>query len=244
MIVIYYGILFLMVMGAGTLQIMVQMKKSVLKWLLAFSGAYLLTITIFHVLPEIYGGGHTHDHESHINPGIFVLAGFFLQIVLDIFSRGIEHGHIHLHHGKNKLSQILPITASLYIHSFIEGIPLHDIESDTFQPLFWGIILHNLPITVAYMAMVSSAGCSKAQSWMLLAGFALMTPLGAFTGSFIYDNHLLESAHQMFLAIAAGIFLHISTTIIFETGEDHTYNYRKMIAIVTGVVLAILSLSI
>src|SRR3954470_4770857 len=66
----------------------------VLKLLLAFSGAYLFALTVLHLIPEIYRSG-----EKTI--GIFIFIGFFIQIVLEFFSEGIEHGHIHIHRSQN-----------------------------------------------------------------------------------------------------------------------------------------------
>src|SRR5690554_4379466 len=100
------------------------------KVLLAFSGAYLLALSVLHLLPEIYGG----PVES---VGMFILLGFLLQMVLDYFSRGVEHGHIHDH----KLEKFpLGIFIGLFLHSMIEGLPLagnhilhshaHSLEGD------------------------------------------------------------------------------------------------------------------
>jgi len=37
-----------------------------------------------------------------------------------------------------------------------------------------------------------------------------------------------------------GIFLHISTAIMFETGENHKYNLAKIMSMIAGVFLAAL----
>ncbi|MBR9847740.1 MAG: ZIP family metal transporter, partial [Algicola sp.] len=39
-------------------------------------------------------------------------------------------------------------------------------------------------------------------------------------------------------AIVIGIFFHISTTILFETGDGHKFNLSKLIAIILGVGIA------
>jgi hypothetical protein len=44
------------------------------------------------------------------------------------------------------------------------------------------------------------------------------------------------------MAIVVGIFLHISTTILFESTDGHNFSTTKIFAIVTGAILAILSL--
>ena len=39
-------------------------------------------------------------------------------------------------------------------------------------------------------------------------------------------------------AVVIGIFLHISTTILFEAGEGHKFNLSKLTAICIGVLIA------
>ena len=46
------------------------------------------------------------------------------------------------------------------------------------------------------------------------------------------------------LAMVIGIFMHVSTTILFESSEDHHYNRRKGIAILLGAGLAALGVLI
>ena len=41
------------------------------------------------------------------------------------------------------------------------------------------------------------------------------------------------------LALVVGMFLHISTTIIFETNENHRFNLAKLTAILLGVGLSV-----
>ena len=40
--------------------------------------------------------------------------------------------------------------------------------------------------------------------------------------------------------VVIGIFLHISTAIMFETGENHRYNIAKIMSMIAGVLLAAL----
>ena len=44
---------------------------------------------------------------------------------------------------------------------------------------------------------------------------------------------------NMILAVVVGMFLHISTTIIFETTENHKFNLLKLVSILVGVTLAL-----
>ena len=56
--------------------------------------------------------------------------------------------------------------------------------------------------------------------------FALMTPLGTWISH--NSTFLAEYAH-MINAVVIGIFFHISTTILFESGDGHKFNLSKFI---------------
>jgi zinc and cadmium transporter len=112
-------------------------------------------------------------------------------------------------------------------------------SGDTLRPFLTGIILHNIPIAVAFMSLMSHLHVSKARSLILLAVFALMTPLGMLTtqllGIELGEN---DPLFKMIMAIVVGIFLHISTTILFETSENHRFNALKFLTMLVGVLTA------
>ena len=89
-------LLFLPVFCGGLLVFRVVIKENQLKLILAFSAAYLLALTFLHLIPEVFQQGSQ-------DAGMFILIGFFIQLFIDYFSTGIEHGHIHIHkEDKNK----------------------------------------------------------------------------------------------------------------------------------------------
>src|SRR5205809_7735372 len=69
------------------------------KLLNAFTGAYLLCLTLLHLLPELYHPHEGHLPDSDFKIGLIILSGFFAQVALDVISMGIEHGHAHHLHG-------------------------------------------------------------------------------------------------------------------------------------------------
>src|SRR5262249_19802633 len=105
--------------------------------LLVFAGSYLFAITVSHILPELY-----RQHTDIKWIGVFVLAGFFLQQVLEYFTSGVEHGHIHAedhhhhhddghhHHHDHRLSAFVLLLA-LCTHAFLEGAMLAQPSSGT-----------------------------------------------------------------------------------------------------------------
>jgi zinc and cadmium transporter len=64
-----------------------------------------------------------------------------------------------------------------------------------------------------------------------------MAPIGMFTSSFtglaVYSRYLM--------AIVIGIFMHISTTILFESEDHHRFPVGKMVAVIVGLLLGIAS---
>ena len=211
-------------------------KSQATKLTLAFSGGFLLAIIFQHLIPDIY-------HDNPISMGSFILIGFLIQLVLEFFSGGIEHGHVHTH-SKNKIPWVLFI--SLCVHSIIEGIPLGNfhvgIESEhahQHDSLFWGIVFHQFPVAVALMTLLLLTEQKKWISWLFLFSFAIMTPIGFLIGLKFSPEQLGFDVHTI-LAIVVGMFLHISTTIIFETSENHKFNFMKLFSILIGVGIAML----
>lgn len=212
------------------------------KLLLAFSGAFLLGVTVLHMLPELY----ERDME-HV--GLWILAGFMLQVVLEFFSKGIEHGHAHIHHHAHDghddgghANRMLPLVTlmSLFVHSFTEGMPFADPRVGGDWAFVAGVLLHKLPMAIALATVLQLSGVGTARSWATLALFAFAAPLGILFG------HLFgESLGEMFLtgalALAIGMLLHISTTIIFETTPDHRFNAKRFVTVLVGALLAIIT---
>jgi len=212
-------------------------QKKIIKLSLAFSGGFLLAIAFTHFLPELY-------RENELQTGIWILVGFLVQLFLEYFSGGIEHGHIHVQENKQIPYMML---LSLSVHSFIEGIPLAGVENsshhhdhimgDHHESLLIGIILHQLPVAIALMTLLRKSKIALGKSWLLLMIFGIMTPLGMFSG-LVIDQAETSAYMDILLSIVVGMFLHISTTIIFETNENHRFNLSKLIAILLGVGLS------
>ncbi len=201
-------------------------KTTSLKLLLSFSGGFLLTIIFTHILPESY-------EILSEKTGYFILFGFLLQLVLEYFSRGAEHGHTHVHKREGtRLVFPAVIFLSLSIHAFIESLPVEHSEHEHGGNYLWGIFLHKIPVAVALKTILQSLGYSKFKSWIYLLIFALMAPIGLLSGHWIMEHSSFDLSFIM--AIAIGMLLHISTTIIFESSEGHKLNLYKLIAIVLG----------
>ncbi len=202
------------------------------KLLLAFSGAFLLGVTVLHMLPELYA--RQDDHT-----GLWILAGFMLQVVLEFFSRGIEHGHVHVH-GKAGGSLPLVTLFSLFVHSFTEGMPFADPRVGGDVAFVAGVLLHKMPMAIALSTILQRTGTSTMRSWAILGVFGVAAPLGILFGH-LFGTGEGDGFLSAALALAIGMLLHISTTIIFESTPDHRFNARRFLTVLAGTLLAILT---
>jgi len=202
-------------------------KEKFSKNLLILSAGFLITICLNEVFPQVYA--------SDIgNLGIFVIAGVLLQMILEALTKGFEHGHFHHHSESNILPMALMV--GLFIHAFIEGIPLAN-ETDPLSPYLLGILFHNLPISFILGAFLFNRSGSKASypSFLIVALFSLASPFGMLVG-----NYFNPAWQPYFLAIVGGIFLHISSVIIFESNKNHNINWSKIGLVILGVSLALM----
>ena len=215
--------------GAIVVEIFKPKKGRNIQLLLTFSGAYLLAISLLHLLPELFANNPTEKI------GIFILGGFLIQILLEYFSQGIEHGHFHK-------SNVIPFSVliSLCLHALLEGVPLGgDLQEHTHNALLYGIVLHKMPVAIVLMTFFLQSNMKKSRAYILLFLFAIMAPLGVYSGNIF---GALSLYHNEILAIVIGIFLHISTTILFESTDGHRFSFTKIITIIVGTLLAIFSL--
>jgi hypothetical protein len=70
--------------------------------------------------------------------------------------------------------------------------------------------------------------------WLIVLVFALASPLGMLLGQYFDEN-----LKVYFLAVVGGIFLHISSVIIFESNKNHKMDWTKIILVICGIGLAL-----
>ncbi len=227
--------------GGGLIPITVKrLHPNLPIYLLAFTGAFLFGITIMHLLPEVY-------HELGHTAGVYILLGFFLQVFLQQLSHGMEHGHTHLPpaDGHHHIS-VTPLLAGLSIHAFMEGIPLGLRFGDrsALPSLAFGIAAHKVPEALTLMTVMMHAHQPRARLWRILGLFSLVTPLAAvLAGQLGHYSETVTASLVYLTALVIGAFVHISTTIFYESGtRHHELSKRKILAFAAGIVLAFLTL--
>lgn len=234
--IVQYALLFFVILLSGlSFLLFKKINQQYLKLALSFTGAFLFSLCMMEMIPEVYKGGN----ESI---GLYILIGFFSQIIMEFFSEGIEHGHIHVH---KKHEHTFPLTMmiGLCIHSFLEAMPLPkfgDPEHTDSHSLLYAIVLHHIPIAFALMSMLKASHIKNSTAIICLVIFAAMPPIGALSSQLLGAAAVVNMAdyYDKIMAVVIGIFLHVSTTILFENDHDHRFNLVKLIVVVLGASLA------
>ena len=241
-------VLFFTPLIAGLMVYLVPSAKgSNFKLLLVFAGSYLFSITVTHILPELY----RQNKEVELI-GLFVLAGFFLQQLLEYFTSGVEHGHIHTHdhaHGHHhshthQTVSALVLLAALCVHALLEGSMLAQPANMGFgydvNAVLLGIALHRAPAAFALMTVLTSQLHSKNRSVPYLLGFSLAAPIGLLISSYFIESNVMSDTSLIYLyALVSGNFLHISTTIVFESSPEHRFHAKKLAVALVGALVAV-----
>lgn len=247
---VYNLLLFILTLAGGSAPLWLRgINDKRTNYLLAFSGSFLLSITLLHLLPE------TFEERGH-TAGLFVLAGFFIQLLIQRFTHGVEHGHTHIdsgtgthhHHPEhdhqhdhtihNHNIPLLSIILGLSVHAFMEGIPLgfnYKMEA-TESSLYLAVAAHKIPEAMLLTSLVMTVKGKTKALWVLVL-FALITPLASVLASFFSIRYFVMSeVVKWVIPIVAGAFIHIATTIFFESGtRHHMLTWEKTIAIILGV---------
>ncbi len=208
------------------LVIVLKPTTKIVQLVLSFSGAYLLSITVLHLLPEVF-----ESHQKNI--GLYILVGILIQTIVEFFSKGAEHGHIHIHPYAKGIPWLL--FASLSLHAFLEGIPLGTVNSNL---LLGAIVIHKIPITIVLFIFLLQSELKKSSIYLFMVIFALMSPLGLLISN---ETSFFNTYHTEITAVIIGIFLHIATAILFESTKNHQFNIRKFIAVLLGFAVAFIS---
>lgn len=235
-------VLFLSALLAGLAVFLTPNVKDVnFKLALVFAGSYLFSITIIHIIPELF-----YDSFNPSLIGLFLLGGFFLQFFLEMMTSGVEHGHMHKLPSESHAHDFSAffLLVGLSLHSIMEGAllahPSKLHENEFPSGLLLGIILHKMPAAFALMSILLIHIKSKSKAVIYLVVFASASPIGLLFSDYLSSSEVITSnVSSIIFAIVSGNFLKISTTILFETDPSHRFNLNKMIVSALGALAAI-----
>ncbi|XZF13941.1 ZIP family metal transporter [Chitinophagaceae bacterium MMS25-I14] len=234
----YSLLLFMVTLLGGSVPLWIKwFDDRRMHYLLAFSGSFLLSITFLHLLPETF-------EDLNVKAGFYLLVGFFAQLLIQRFTHGVEHGHAHIHPHEHHVA-LTSILAGLTLHAFMEGLPLgfnyhmHGTEPS----LYMAVAVHKVPEAMLVTSLVLSVK-NRRTALLILMCFAAVTPLAGMAAEVLGERYYFMShAVLILIPVVAGAFIHIATTIFFESGtKQHLLTWQKIAAMITGVGMAMLTL--
>lgn len=226
-----------------------RLTKTTVDLVSGFTGAFVLGIIVFHMLPEIYGSEMTIRAT-----GFCIMGGLLIQAVLDFFTKGIDHGHTHTehcthtHHSHDHAhgddnSLTIGMFVSLFLHTFLESTPIlagdvHGHAHDhglTDSPLLFSIAVHTIPMAIVLYVLVLRTVKNRVKALSLMALFALSGPLGMLIGA---QTEIFHRYYFAALAVVVGILLHVSSVMLFDCDMAAYGKARKLVIIVAGFIAA------
>lgn len=211
-----------------------SVSPSFMQGITIFGGAFLFGSCFINLVPHIFlaeGANAFVVGSWGFKVAASVLAGFFVQLLLEILTKGVEHGHDH---GTADVG-VIGLMVGLSLHAFLEGMPLADTDGEIHRGLLYGIVLHNIPIAVILVTFFMQNGYSSLKSLALLSLFAVMTPLGSLFNLFLLPPD--PTLQRMLMGVVVGILLHVSVSILFDH-HDKRLSWGKVLLIVLAFVAA------
>ncbi len=193
---------------------------------LAFSGAFLLSITVFDLLPNVYLDNFLKSKYDTKLIGLMIMLGILFQVILEFFSKGAEHGHSQ----KNNSKFPLVLLVSLSLHAFIEGFSI-ELNNN----ILYGIFIHKIPIAFIITVSLLKSNVNKYKIILFILIFSLTTPLGTYISN---NSEMIIIISNLINSFVIGVLLHVSTTILFESSEGHKFNIVKILLISSAIAIA------
>ena len=88
---------------------------------------------------------------------------------------------------------------------------------------------------------LNTYGVNSNQEFLFILGlfvFSLMGPLGIYLGTLLGNN---QEIYLNLLALSIGIILHLSTTILIESNDQHKIQWIKLLPLLLGFGFALLN---
>jgi zinc transporter ZupT len=215
-------------------------KPKLVRFIMLFNGAFILGVVLVQLLPDLFAKGDRYT-------GLWMLLGFAIQLLLEEWSGGVEHGHVHSH-GRKTGWLAFSIMLGLCLHALIEGLPLGGYRTfaqafneqngdNQFYHLLMSITVHNIPAAFALTSFLLMSGLKKISTSLLLLVFAGMSPLAAFFAQFFFQD---PNVLHVLLSIVTGNLLQIGSTILFENDAhtSHHFSWGKWLALLLGFALS------
>ena len=194
-------------------------------------------LLLFHLGPEII---HHAEDTSWLMQLLFIVAGFVLLKVLDIFVP--DHEDTQENHDAENAEHIGFIAAiALVLHNIIEGMTVYNmslVEPRQGLVMAIGIALHNIPLGIMIYSTLD--GHHRMKKLMVLLTVTFSTLFGGIL-MVLVSGLITGAIVASLIAVATGMVIYI----VFLELVPHVYHTRPlspyMIAVAIGFVVVLFS---
>jgi zinc transporter ZupT len=205
-------------------------RLSMMNALIGVSGGFILSVALLEMVPEALEGGEFI--------AVTIVGGYLLMYLIEQYFAAHAHepleralvpagaghdedGEHALHteflHGPRRITRQAAIAAfaGFLAHDFLDGLAIGAgllAESSVGLLVFLGVLLHEVPAGLSVATLMRAAGSSRLASFLSGVGIGLVTLPGILL-PFLVGEISGEFTH-VFLGLAAGTFLYISTTVL------------------------------
>ena len=258
LILVYSAVIIAAALAGGLLPHLARLGHTRMQLLMSLVSGLMLGVSLFHLLPH---GLHEIAEHSSIDSGMlwlsFGLLSMFLLLRMFHFHQhdfsDADHNHSspHNHQQGGRLAWV-GVFFGLAVHTLIDGAALsaailaEQLEQPHFAlagvGVFLAIVLHKPLDALTISTLLQKSGWSRRRQLWLIAGFALMVPVGALlflsgfsqaaNGGVIIGNALLFSA---------GAFLCISLSDLLPEVQFHSHDRLPLtLLLILGMIIAYL----
>ncbi len=189
-----HALLFASMAALGTGPLVARAAKARPQMLAFIDGFVLVTIgglVLLDVMP------HALEHRD-LWAGLFMLVGFTLPNLAErLFRFGVQQTH---------MAVLLLALVGVAIHSALDGSALAQSEANPSSLIGYGVVLHQLPVSLMVWWVLSDR--PRAVTWFVLLLMALTTVVGYFAEPTIFAV-LPDRAGVWFEAVVGGSLLHV-----------------------------------
>ena len=178
--------------------------------LVPVSGAILLAVSLFSILPEIA------SEEGWLRAGVFYAAGYTLLFVIDRYVHPVcpscSHDHDHGHCEMELHGFGAPLVIATAIHAFVDGwgmiVAQQAVGEGVRTAIPLAVLLHKIPEGLALGVMLFAALRSRRVAAAWGGAAEMVTAVGAGLAGVILPGATAAWARDL-LAIAGGTFLYL-----------------------------------
>ncbi|HJO91645.1 MAG TPA: ZIP family metal transporter [Anaerolineales bacterium] len=261
------------------------LNEKALRWLTGLAAGILLAAALLIAIPEgfeivaqnmeLSSEHHSeehHDVDEHIEgddvtsiqitnvmswagPGVMVLAGFLVMMMIE--SLGVGHsiheehhnhegdyGHAHVHHPRS-LSGVVAI--GLTVHALTDGVAIGaGMATDALDvavPQLFGVVFHKIPaafsLGVFGLHEVRQFRATMRSTLFYILLFAIATPAALYFSWYGLGN-MNELSTGVVLLFSAGTFLYVATVDFLPNIHDPSTGRGALLQIVVATVIMLI----